>query len=81
MLKDLELTTSTSQCVRVALPLTSLAQQMYRAANNMGYSELDYTAITAFMARINGMDTEKWSKNPKLLYYDALHFNINSACT
>jgi 3-hydroxyisobutyrate dehydrogenase-like beta-hydroxyacid dehydrogenase len=59
MLKDLELTTSTSQCVRVALPLTSLAQQMYRAANNMGYSELDYTAISAFMARINGMDTEK----------------------
>jgi len=59
MLKDLELTTSTSQCIGVSLPLTSLAQQIYRAANNMGYSELDYTAVTAFTARINGMDTEE----------------------
>jgi 3-hydroxyisobutyrate dehydrogenase-like beta-hydroxyacid dehydrogenase len=59
MLKDLELTTSTSQSIGISLPLTSLTQQIYRAANNMGYSELDYTAITAFMARINGMDTKK----------------------
>jgi 3-hydroxyisobutyrate dehydrogenase-like beta-hydroxyacid dehydrogenase len=58
MLKDLELT-SASQCIGVSLPLTSLAQQIYRAANNMGYSELDYTAVTAFTARINGMDTEE----------------------
>jgi 3-hydroxyisobutyrate dehydrogenase-like beta-hydroxyacid dehydrogenase len=50
MLKDLELTTGTSQSIGLSLPLTSLTQQIYRAANNMGYSELDYTAITAFMA-------------------------------
>ena len=36
MLKDLELTTSMSQSLGVSLPLTSLAQQIYRAANNMG---------------------------------------------
>jgi 3-hydroxyisobutyrate dehydrogenase len=59
MLKDLELTTSTSQSIGISLPLTSLTQQIYRAANNMGYSELDYTAIVHFLARINGMDTKK----------------------
>ena len=59
MLKDLELSISTSQSVGVSLPLTSLTQQMYRAANNMGYSDLDYSAISAFMATINGIDTKK----------------------
>ena len=57
MLKDLELTTSTSQSIGISLPLTSAAQQIYRTANNMGYSELDYTALTAFMATTNGLDT------------------------
>jgi 3-hydroxyisobutyrate dehydrogenase len=51
MLKDLELTTSTSQSIGVSLPLTSLAQQIYRAANNMGYSELDYTAVMQYIER------------------------------
>jgi 3-hydroxyisobutyrate dehydrogenase len=58
MLKDLELTTSTSQSIGISLPLTSVAQQIYRTANNMGYSELDYTALTAFMATINGLDAK-----------------------
>ena len=58
MLKDLELTTSTSQSIGISLPLTSVAQQIYRTANNMGYSELDYTALTAFMAKINGLDAK-----------------------
>ena len=58
MLKDLELTTSTSQSIGISLPLTSVAQQIYRTANNMGYSELDYTALTAFMATTNGLDTK-----------------------
>jgi 3-hydroxyisobutyrate dehydrogenase len=58
MLKDLELTTSTSQSRGISLPLTSVAQQIYRTANNMGYSELDYTALTAFMATINGLDAK-----------------------
>ena len=59
MLKDLELSISTSQSVGVSLPLTSLTQQIYRAAYNMGYSDLDYSAIAAFMAAINGLDTKK----------------------
>jgi 3-hydroxyisobutyrate dehydrogenase len=58
MLKDLELTTSTSQSIGISLPLTSVAQQIYRTANNMGYSELDYTALTAFMATTNGLDAK-----------------------
>lgn len=58
MLKDLELITSTSQSIGISLPLTSISQHIYRAANNMGYSDLDYTALTAFMAVINGLDTK-----------------------
>jgi 3-hydroxyisobutyrate dehydrogenase len=51
MLKDLELTTSTSQSIGVSLPLTSIAQQIYRAANNIGYSDLDYTAVMQYLER------------------------------
>ena len=54
MLKDLELTVSMSQEANMALPTTALAQQLYRAANNTGYSDQDYTSICAFLARING---------------------------
>jgi 3-hydroxyisobutyrate dehydrogenase len=67
MLKDLELSISTSQSVGVSLPLTSLTQQIYRAANNMGYSDLDYSAISAFMATINGMNTKNDIRNSKNL--------------
>jgi 3-hydroxyisobutyrate dehydrogenase len=58
MLKDLELATSTAQAEGITLPQTALAQQIYRAANNSGFSDKDYTAICAFLAKINGM--EKW---------------------
>ena len=51
MLKDLELATSTSQSIGVSLPLTSISQQIYRAANNMGYSDLDYTAVMQYLER------------------------------
>jgi 3-hydroxyisobutyrate dehydrogenase len=51
MLKDLELTTSTSQSIGVSLPLASIAQQIYREANNMGYSNLDYTAVMQYLER------------------------------
>ena len=51
MLKDLELTTSTSQSIGVSLPLASIAQQIYREANNMGYSDLDYTAVMQYLER------------------------------
>lgn len=55
MLKDLELATNTSQEIKLALPQTSLAAQIFRAANNSGYAEMDYTAICAFLASMNGM--------------------------
>jgi 3-hydroxyisobutyrate dehydrogenase len=57
MLKDLELATGTAQQAGVAIPVTSTVQQMFRAANNSGYSEMDYTAIFAFLAKINGLAT------------------------
>lgn len=57
MLKDLELATSTALAEKITLPQTALAQQIFRAANNSGYSEMDYTAVCAFLAKINGMKT------------------------
>jgi 3-hydroxyisobutyrate dehydrogenase len=55
MLKDLELATATAQAKGITMPATSTVQQMFRAANNTGLAEQDYTAICAFLARINGM--------------------------
>ena len=55
MLKDLELATSTAQENEITLPQTAIAAQIFRAANNSGYSEMDYTSICAFLAKINGM--------------------------
>lgn len=57
MLKDLELASSTAQEAELALPQTSLAAQIFRAASNSGYAEMDYTAICAFLASINGMES------------------------
>jgi 3-hydroxyisobutyrate dehydrogenase len=56
MLKDLELTTSTAQGTGITIPQTALAQQIFRAANNMGFSDQDYTSICAFLAKINGLE-------------------------
>jgi 3-hydroxyisobutyrate dehydrogenase len=56
MLKDLELANSTAQAAGITLPQTALAQQIYRAANNSGFSDQDYTSICAFLAKINGME-------------------------
>jgi len=56
MLKDLELATGTAQAAGITLPQTALAQQVFRAASNSGYSEQDYTSICAFLAQINGME-------------------------
>jgi 3-hydroxyisobutyrate dehydrogenase len=56
MLKDLELATSTAQETGVTLPQTALAQQIFRAANNMGFSDQDYTSICAFLEKINGLE-------------------------
>ena len=56
MLKDLELATTTAQETGITLPQTALAQQIFRAANNMGFSDKDYTSVCAFLAKINGLE-------------------------
>ena len=58
MLKDLELATTTAQETGITLPQTALAQQIFRAANNMGFSDKDYTSICAFLAKINGLEDQ-----------------------
>ncbi len=55
MLKDLELATDTAKVSGITLPQTALAEQIFRAANNSGFSDQDYTSICGFLARINGM--------------------------
>jgi 3-hydroxyisobutyrate dehydrogenase len=56
MLKDLDLAANAAQSAGVTLPHTSLAQQLFRAANNSGFSDKDYTAICSFLAKINGIE-------------------------
>ena len=56
MLKDLELATTTAQLNGVTLPQTASCRTDVRAANNIGFSDQDYTAIYAFLARINGLE-------------------------
>jgi 3-hydroxyisobutyrate dehydrogenase-like beta-hydroxyacid dehydrogenase len=56
MLKDLELAISSAQDNGITLPNTALAQQLFRAANNTGFSDQDYTSICAFLAKINGLE-------------------------
>ena len=58
MLKDLELATSTAQGTGITLPQTALAQQIFRAASNMGFSDQDYTSVCAFLAKINGLENQ-----------------------
>lgn len=55
MLKDLELATDTAKVSGITLPQTALAEQIFRAAKNSGFSDQDYTSICGFLARINGM--------------------------
>ena len=59
MLKDLELVTCTAQSVGLSLPVVTIAQQVYRAAYNVGFSQEDYTAILAFLISINRIDNIK----------------------
>jgi 3-hydroxyisobutyrate dehydrogenase-like beta-hydroxyacid dehydrogenase len=58
MLKDLELAISTAQGTGITLPNTALVQQLFRAANNTGFSDQDYTSICAFLAKINGLEKQ-----------------------
>ena len=55
MLKDLELVVNAAQYAGVSMPLVGVAQQIYQATNNSSFSDYDYTAILAFMQKINGV--------------------------
>ncbi len=55
MLKDLHLLLDSMRPLQISLPFSVLAEQMYLAAVNRGYSELDYTAILAFLQDLNGL--------------------------
>ena len=58
MLKDVELACDLARSAEITIPLTNQAAQLYRAANNSGYSELDYTALCGFLQQVNGIS--KW---------------------
>ena len=58
MLKDLQLLVASMKPLNISLPLSVLAEQMYQAARNRGYSELDYTAILAFLKDFNGLQPD-----------------------
>jgi 3-hydroxyisobutyrate dehydrogenase len=53
MLKDLRLLTDSISALGISLPVSNLSEQLFLAANNSGYSELDYTAILAFLQDLN----------------------------
>ncbi len=55
MMKDLATINEAAKAFNVALPMTSLAEQLYRAAANSSFADLDYTGILAFLERINGL--------------------------
>lgn len=55
MMKDLHAINEAAGEFGVALPMASLAEQIYRAADNSGFGGLDYTGILAFLEKINGL--------------------------
>jgi len=55
MLKDLDLVMETSQSLQISLPVTSLTQQLFRAANNCSDKKnKDYSIIFQFLDELNG---------------------------
>lgn len=54
MLKDIDLIMETSNNLQLILPMTSMSQQLFRAANKRkDRQELDYSVIYAFLEEIN----------------------------
>ena len=54
MLKDLDLVMETAQSLQISLPITSLSQQLFRAANNCNdLGEKDYSAVFQFLGKLN----------------------------
>jgi 3-hydroxyisobutyrate dehydrogenase-like beta-hydroxyacid dehydrogenase len=56
MMKDILLADEQTKRHGMALLLTGLARQLYSAASMQGLSELDYSAITLLVQRLNGVD-------------------------
>ena len=55
MLKDLDLVMEMSQSLQLSLPVTSLTQQLFRAANNCNDKKnKDYSIIFQFIDELNG---------------------------
>jgi 3-hydroxyisobutyrate dehydrogenase len=55
MMKDLDTINEAAKAFNVTLPMAALADQLYRAATNSGFADLDYTGILAFLQKINGL--------------------------
>ncbi len=55
MMKDLATINEAARAFNVTLPMASLAEQLYRAATNSNFGDLDYTGILAFLQKINGL--------------------------
>lgn len=54
MLKDLDLVMEASQSLQISLPITSLSQQLFRAANNCDdLKDKDYSAVFQFLGKLN----------------------------
>ncbi len=53
MLKDLQLLKDSVSTLGISLPFSNLSEEIFSAANNSGYTELDYTAILAFLQDLN----------------------------
>ncbi|GIU71221.1 MAG: hypothetical protein KatS3mg003_1267 [Candidatus Nitrosocaldaceae archaeon] len=56
MLKDLHTINFTAKEFNLALPMSSIAEELYRMATNLGYGDLDYTGILAFIEKVNSQD-------------------------
>ncbi|NOJ28577.1 MAG: 3-hydroxyisobutyrate dehydrogenase [Nitrososphaeraceae archaeon] len=55
LLKDMDLVQDTAKTLGLSLPVSEMSRQLYRQANNQGYSELDYTGIISYYKKINEM--------------------------
>ncbi|MFY3741350.1 MAG: 3-hydroxyisobutyrate dehydrogenase [Candidatus Nitrosomirales archaeon] len=55
MMKDLATINEAARAFNVTLPMASLSEQLYRAATNSNFGDLDYTGILAFLQKINGL--------------------------
>jgi len=56
MLKDLCEINFTARALDITLPMSSIAEGLYRMATHLGYKDIDYTGILAFIQRINKIE-------------------------